>query len=104
MANFIGNDANGTDGSDLSKMFAVYEHRGRLVRIPADTPAANIPDALAQELGSTAAKENAMRDAMLAIADPFVDATNLTQVNARLETLRRAIKALAMYTRSQNET
>lgn len=35
---FIGHDANGTNGRDLTLMFAIYELDGQQVKIPANTP------------------------------------------------------------------
>lgn len=104
MAQFLGYDANGTDGTDLSKMSAVYEHRGKIVRIPADTPAANIDAALAQAVDSNLTAEQIMRNAIEAIWSPLPIAVNVTQVNANIETCRQAIKALAMYLRARNES
>lgn len=51
MAKFIANDANSTDGTDLSKMSAIYEVNGELVRIPADTAPGNVDAAIAAVIG-----------------------------------------------------
>lgn len=104
MAEFIGYDANGTDGSDLSLMSALYDHRGKVVRIAADTLPQNVDNALAVAIGSTLTKEQQMVDAIQDIWLPLPTATNIAQANANMETLRKGIKAIAMYLRAQAES
>jgi hypothetical protein len=54
---FITYDANFTDGSDLSKMLAIYEYRGQIARIPANTPLDQVNAAVYAELEMDAQAE-----------------------------------------------
>jgi hypothetical protein len=54
---FLGYDANGTDGSDLSKMTSIYLYRGREVRIPASTPPNEVLESIWEVLGLNPTEE-----------------------------------------------
>ncbi len=60
---FIGYDARGTDGTDMVQMQALYLYKGQTARIPANTPQAQVREAVLSGLGIDPAQADAQEAA-----------------------------------------